>query len=157
MAEQFILDGEDAIGEAPADEAAEGEESAEESTESKPKKKGKKKKKEPDPEKTKFRLFLLLIVAILGATAYFGFKLIKEASYLGILVIIIGLGLAIFLVVTNMVRLKLYEKVKARTKKNEEQASVKLDEDMEKCKNNIAALDERAAERAKDAPAEGKK
>ena len=156
MAEQFILDGEDAIGEAPEGETAEGEESEEESTESKPKK-GKKKKKEKDPEKTKFRLFLLLIVAVLGATAYFGFKLIKEASYLGFLIFVIGLGLAIFLVVTNMVRLKLYEKVKDRTKKNEEQASVKLDEDMEKCKNNIAALDESAAERAKDALAEGKK
>ena len=99
---------------------------------------------------------MALIVVILGATAYFGFKLINEASYLGILVIVAGLGLAIFLVVANMVRLKLYERVKARTKKNEEQASVKLDEDMEKCKNNIAALDERAAERAKDAPAEKK-
>ena len=155
MAEQFILDGEDAIGEAPEGETAEGEESKEESTESKPKK-GKKKKKEKNPEKTKFLEFMALIVVILGATAYFGFKLINEASYLGILIIVIGLGLAIFLVVTNMVRLKLYEKVKDRTKKNEEQASVKLDEDMEKCKNNIAALDERAAERAKDAPSEKK-
>ena len=154
MAEQFILDGEDAIGEPPVEET-ESEESKEESTEGKSKK-GKKKKKKKNPEKTKFLEFMALIVVILGATAYFGFKLINEASYLGILVIVAGLGLAIFLVVANMVRLKLYERVKARTKKNEEQASVKLDEEMEKCKNNIAALDERAAERAKDAPAEKK-
>ena len=135
--------------ETDVDTSAEGE--AEESKEEKPKK-GKKKKKKKDPEKTKFRAFMMLIVLVVGATAYFGFKLINEASYLGILVIFAGLSLAIFLLVTNMVRLKLYEKVKDRTKKAEAQASVKLDEDMEKCKNNIAALDERAAERAKDAP-----
>ena len=127
----------------------EGEESSKKSS-----KKGKKKKKK-DKEKTRVRVFLFLMFVIVVATGYFGFTLIKAANYLGILVIVAGLSLAIFLLVTNMVKLKLYERVKDRTQKSEVTASEKLDEDMEKCRGRISALDERAAEWAKDHPAGG--
>lgn len=131
-----------------------GESSDDGDTTKKSSKKGKKKKKK-DPEKSRVRFFLFLIFVIVAATAYFGFTLIKAANYLGILVIVAGLSLAVFLLVTNMVKLKLYERVKDRTQKSEITESEKLDEDMEKCRGRISALDERAAEWAKDHPAGG--
>lgn len=139
--------GEDIVADVSSDD--EGEEFSKKSS-----KKGKKKKKK-DKEKTRVRVFLFLMFVIVVATGYFGFTLIKAANYLGILVIVAGLSLAIFLLVTNMVKLKLYERVKDRTQKSEVTESEKLDEDMEKCRGRISALDERAAEWAKDHPAGG--
>ena len=149
----------DVFGDEAGSEDAEGASAdgeGEEQASKKSTKKGKKKKKK-DPEKTRVRVFLFLIFVIIVATAYFGFTLIKAASYLGILVIVAGLSLAIFLLVTNMVKLKLCERVKDRTKKSEANESVKLDEDMEKCRGRITALDERAAEWEKEHPPGGDK
>ena len=108
---------------------------------------GKKKDKKPkNPEKTKRTRFLALIALILLATAVLGIKLIKDASLFGVVVIVCGCMIALILFVTNMNRFRIYETVKDKTRMNEEKESEKLTEDMEKCKDRIAALDARAAE-----------
>jgi len=106
----------------------------------------KKKKKEKNPEQTKRRVFLAIVFIILLACGIAGIKLIQGGLWLGIVVIIAGFAGAVLFFVINMNRFKIYETVKDRTRQNEEKAGEKLVEDMEKCKDRIAALDARAAE-----------
>ena len=116
----------------------------------------KKKKKEKNPEQTKRRGFLAVVFIILLASAIVGIKLIQGGQWLGVLVIIAGFTGAVIFFVMNMNRFKIYETVKDMTRKNEEKAGEKLVEDMEKCKDRIAALDARAAESGGPPDAGGK-
>jgi hypothetical protein len=116
----------------------------------------KKKKKEKNPEQTKRRGFLAVVFLILLACAIIGIKLIQGGLWLGVVVIVAGFTGAVLFFVINMNRFKIYETVKDRTRKNEEKEGEKLVEDMEKCKDRIAALDARAAESGGPAGNEGK-
>ncbi len=115
----------------------------------------KKKKKQKNPEQTKRRGFLAITLLIVIATAVIGIKLISLASWLGVLVLIGGLGGAVVFFVMNMNRFRIYETVTDMTRKNEEKAGEKLVEDMEKCKAHIAELDARAGEAASQKGEEG--
>lgn len=115
----------------------------------------KKKKKKLEPEEIRYRILYVVCALIVIAGFVCGVWLINRASVLGVIVMAVGLSGAAALYVTNMKRFKIYERIKERTKKNEEKASVKLDEDMEKTRKNIAELDERAKEDEKNAPPAG--
>ncbi|HAK58670.1 MAG TPA: hypothetical protein DCP06_06805 [Lachnospiraceae bacterium] len=105
----------------------------------------KKKKEKKDPEEIRFYLMLACVVLIVAAGFVLGVFLLNMASVLGILVMLGGLIGATFLLVSNMKRFKIYDRLEKRTRNNEVKESEKLDEDMVKCQDRIKALDERAA------------
>ena len=107
----------------------------------------KKEKKKADPEEVKYRSLYVVVVLIVIASFVFGVKLIQDASYLGVAVMLAGLGGAATLFIMNMKRFKVYERLKKRTEENEVKAGEKLDEDMVKTRDRIAALDARAGEK----------
>ena len=147
--EEEPVEGEPEEG-ATEDEASDEESSSEDSSKSKKKKKNGKGK--ISPETTRFIGLFLVIAVIIIVCGYIGIKMIEQGLVLGIIVIAAGLAGAIFVLMINVNRLKMYEKMTDMTKKAYEKESVKLDEDMEKCQGRIAALDARAEERGKDAP-----
>ena len=121
----------------------------------KKKKKKKKKKAGMSTEQKKLIALIFSVVVILVVSALAGFKLIQAGYYIGFGVIAVGFVLSVNLLVSCMNKFKIYEKLTDMTKKSYEKESVKLDEDMEKCQGRIQALDQRAEERAKDAPPPG--
>ncbi len=114
----------------------------------------KKEKKKKDPEEIKYRALYAVVALIVIASFVFGVKLIQNASFLGILVMLAGLAGASILFIVNMKRFKVYERLRERNEKNLTKEGEKLDEDMVKTRDRIAALDARAGEKGDAPPAE---
>ncbi|MBO4396774.1 MAG: hypothetical protein J5819_10575 [Eubacterium sp.] len=107
----------------------------------------KKEKKKADPEEIKYRALYVVVALIVIAAFVFGVKLIKSASVLGVVVMLAGLAGASILYFINMKRFRVYERLRERNEKNLTKEGEKLDEDMVKTRDRIAALDARADEK----------